>query len=105
MNHGMVPDGTIVAHRQRVSRIDVEHAIILNVAAFTDLNQLVVCSQHCAEPDARFAFQPNSPDQYRRRRGPALRGKFWASTIKREDWHSSAPGHDTGRGESAIDTD
>ena len=61
MQHRVMPDGAIVANRKRVTGIDVKDAVILNVASFADLDQLVVRPQHGAEPDTRFALRRTRP--------------------------------------------
>src|SRR5215212_10119850 len=97
MHHGLVSDGAIVAHRERVPGIDVEHAVVLNIAAFTDLDQFVVGPQHGAEPDAGVAFQADLPDQHSCWGNPAPRSitALWGDTIQGIDWHSTCSSSET----------
>src|SRR5689334_20921049 len=91
MQDGVVPDCTIVTDRERKTGIDVEHAVVLNVGALADFDQLLLRSQHRTEPDARVAFQAHLPDQHSRWSNPALKrvAALWDDTVERVDWHST----------------
>jgi hypothetical protein len=78
-----VPDGAIIADGEREAFFDMEHAVVLNVAAFSDFDHIIFGPQHGAEPDARIAFQADLPDQHSGQGNPEFSrlGKLWRTIV------------------------
>ena len=55
VQHHLVADRAVLADRQRVAGIDMEDAAVLDIAAFADLDDVVVGPQDGAEPNAGLA--------------------------------------------------
>ena len=72
VQHHLVTDRAVLADRERKPRIDVEHAAVLDIAAFADLDDVVIGPQDGAEPDAGLALEPDVADQDGTRRDPVL---------------------------------
>ena len=52
MQHGLVADGDVLAHDQGTTRIHVQHARFLHIAAAADGDGLVVAADRHVRPDA-----------------------------------------------------
>src|SRR5262249_44089253 len=76
-------------------RIGMQRGIVLHLAAFADLDPLVVAAQDRAEPDAGMAPEPNAADDSRGFRDPiaAVGGQVGLFTIQLIERHSGISQH------------
>ena len=90
VQHHLVADRAVLADRERVAGIDMEDAAVLDIAAFADLDDVVVGPQDGAEPDAGFALEADVADQDGARRDPviAFRRKVGSRLSKGEQLRS-----------------
>ena len=65
MQHDLVTDGYAGADRQRHTRVHVQHAAVLHVAAVANDYAVVVGPQRGAEPDTGLRAQRDIADQCR----------------------------------------
>ena len=93
MQHGLMANGTAPANSQWRTHIRVQHAAILNVAAFPHRDQLVVAAQDSVEPDAGISRQPHAANDIGAGRnpiGPRLR-QFGSKAVKDMNCHRGFP--------------
>ena len=104
VQHHLVADRAVLTDRERETRVDVEHAAVLDVAAFADLDGGIVRPHDRAEPDAGFALEADIADQDGSRGDPALtfRRQHGTRLSEREQlWHGWAFYTRTGESRSA----
>jgi hypothetical protein len=64
VKHDVMADGHVLADGQRRAHVGVHHGAILHIAVLADVDQLVVATQHGAEPDVGALFQFDLADQH-----------------------------------------
>ncbi len=65
VNDGAVANGDELAYARRITGIDMDNGIVLNVGTRADDDAVNVAAQHGAVPDARFLFERNVADDGR----------------------------------------
>src|SRR5262245_58173964 len=90
MQDGLVADRAIAPDRQWRPHVGVKHAAVRDVAAFADMDELIVAAQHRAEPDTDIAVKLHLADHNRIGRDPIfiLGRKLRKDTVKRIDRHA-----------------
>jgi hypothetical protein len=74
MEDSAMADGASSLHRERIARIGVEHAIVLDIAALANVDPLFVATQNRAIPDIGAVTEADAADELGIGRGPyALR--------------------------------
>src|SRR5690606_25363524 len=63
VHHHVVTDGDALAQGQRKAHVGVHDATVLHVAVLSDMDQLVVATQHRTEPDTGPRLQADIADQ------------------------------------------
>src|SRR5215218_9155680 len=89
----MVPNRDILANRERISHVCVEHRAILNVGAGTDLDPFVVATERGTEPHTDIGPEPDAADHVGIRCDPDLLRvrKIRSNSIKAVDRHHTVP--------------
>jgi len=65
MQHDLVTDGYIVSDDELNARVGMQHAAVLDVAAFSDGEPVIVSAQYAIEPDAGFVLQADAANDGR----------------------------------------
>ena len=84
VQHGAVPHGDTGTEGDRLARVDVEDAPVLDVAALTDRDRCVVAPQHRAGPAAAARCLPALAEVGDHRRRRLARAEAWDAGALRE---------------------
>ena len=83
MQHGLMADGAVSCRWSGGAHIRVQHATILNVAAFAQPNQFIVTTQNGVEPDTGIFAETHATDDVRAGGNPigSLLRQFRCNTV------------------------
>jgi hypothetical protein len=87
----LMADRHILADRQRLAHVGVQHAAVLDVAAAPDDDGLVVTPQHGSVPDAAVGLQADLPDDGGTVGHPGTAIDLGNDPIERVNRHGNSP--------------
>lgn len=70
----------------------MQNRMVLDIGAFSDLNKIIVASDHCPEPDTGAGAQHDFADKYGIwRHEPCIGRDVWANSVESIQRHDNIP--------------